>query len=466
MSAAKEIRTSLPIWDQKWFPRLVFGVLAGIYLLNRSPFVGFNDGLSFLYSAETGFDGATNATSHLLYNNLQHLLLKVVYFLPPVLVLTLFSIACSLCTLYIVYRTARLLTPRRPGLAIFPVIVIGLAFTFWQQSEIIEVYAFNNLVFMGYLHLAVKDLLQNRRNNYLIVSILVGTGLITHIQHILSLPFLMAYILWRNRLTVKQKLLGMLPWMSLMSLLFILPLFTHSNDLRSVFFESQFQNDVLGIDAMALLKGLAIGIAMFGYCFHVWLWPMAVGWMRLWQQQKTLALWLLLLLGPFLAFAVKYSVNDNHVFYLIPYLILVLPSGLALEKLLANGKRSWNGLPVAALLLPVLIYGCATLLAPQLAPLREYDAAKAYKGGVVHLLWPGKAWAKDPLEIATLEAQRCLHDPAHKIDEWNFKTAVSYLKSQCADREGWTIYPPLSALPPDCFFDCPEIPKLLQNSEK
>ncbi len=466
MSPAKKISPTLSIWDQKWFPRLVFGILAVVYLLNRSPFVGFNDGLSFLYSAETGFDGATNATSHLLYNNLQHLLLKVVYFLPPVLVLTLFSIACALCTLYVVYSTARLLTPARPGMAIFPVIVLGLAFTFWQQSEIIEVYAFNNLIFIVYLHLAIKDLQQNRRSNYLIVSLLVGIGLITHIQHILSLPFLMAYLWWRNPLTVTQKLLGMLPWMGLMSLLFILPQFTHSNDLRSIFFESQFQNDVLGIDAMALLKGLAIGIAMAAYCFHVWLWPMAMGWMRLWQQQRTLTWWLLLLLGPFVAFAVKYSVNDNHVFYLIPYLILVLPSGLALEKWLANGKRNWNGLAVAALLLPIMIYGGATLMAPQIAPLRAYDAAKSYKGGVVHLLWPGKAWAKDPLEIAAREAQDCQHDPANKIVEWNFKTAVRYLKWKCADRDGWTIYPLLSALPPDCFFDCPEIPKLLQNSEK
>jgi hypothetical protein len=88
-------------WNQKWFPWLVFGGFAVIYLINRSPFVGFNDGLTFLDSAATGFDFATNATSHFLYNNLQHVLLKVFFFLPHVVVLTLFSISCALGTLFL-----------------------------------------------------------------------------------------------------------------------------------------------------------------------------------------------------------------------------------------------------------------------------------------------------------------------------------------------------------------------------
>jgi hypothetical protein len=434
MSSSNENNASKSVWDQKWLPGFVFGLLALIYLLQRNPYVGFNDGLGFLYAAETGFDWATNATSHLLYNNLQHVLVRLLFFLPAVLVLTLFSIACTMGTLYMVYRSAKLLTPQRPGVAVLSVIVLGLAFTFWQQTEIIEVYAFNNLIFACYLRAAMQDLISNKRRNYLLVSILVGIGTLTHIQHILSLPFLMAYLWWPNPLTVKQKILGMLPWMALMSILFILPTFTQLNDVQSVFFESKFQGALFGVDPKALLLGLALGVAMLLYNFHLGLWVIGAGWRRLWLQDRSLSIWLSILLLPFMAFAVKYSVNDNHVFYLIPYLVLVLPCGIALESWLAKGNRRLNGLAPVGLLLPILAYGMATLIAPKVPQLLAYDHAKAYKGGVVHLLWPGKAWARDPLALAKRHLETPLE--ADRVAEWNYEAALSYLifKGEVSER--------------------------------
>ncbi len=425
MSSSNEINASKSVWDQKWLPGLVFGLLALIYLLQRNPYAGFNDGMGFLYAAETGFDWATNATSHLLYNNLQHVLVRIFFFLPAVLVLTLFSISCTMGTLYMVYRSSKLLSPQRPGVATLSVIVLGLAFTFWQQTEIIEVYAFNNLIFASYFWAAIQDLICDKRRNYLLVSTMVGIGTLTHIQHILSLPFLMAYLWWPNALTVKQRILGMLPWMALMSILFILPIFTQLNDLQSVFFESKFQSALLGVDLKALLLGFALAVAMLLYNFHLGLLVIGAGWRRLWLQHRSLSIWLSILLLPFMAFAVKYSVNDNHVFYLIPYLILVLPCGLALESWLAKGNPRLNWLVPMGLLLPILAYGMATLLAPQVPQLLAYDQAKAYKGGVAHLLWPGKAWARDPLAVAKRHVETPL--AADHVEEWNYEAALSYL---------------------------------------
>jgi Protein of unknown function (DUF2723) len=466
MSQEVQLDTRKTIWDQPWLPSLVFGLLAAIYLVNRSPYVGFNDGLTFLYFADNAFDPATNATSHFLYINLLRLLQLAFYFVPTVLLLTLFSIGCTLGTLYIVYRAARLLSPTRPGVALLPVLLLGMAFTFWQQTEIIEVYAFNNLIFAGYLSLAMRDLLRGNRQNHLWVSLLVGVGLLTHIQHILALPFLATYLCWRNDLKISQKLLGMAIWMGLMSTLFILPLLTHRNTLGAVFIEKQFRNDLFGLGVMSLLRGLGLGIGMLVYNFHLGLVPIGLGWRWLWKAHKGLLGWLMLLLGPWLAFALKYSVNDNHVFYLIPYLILVLPTGLVLETWLAQGRRHTAVLIPVAFLLPITLYATATLLAPSVPALQKYDSNKSYKGGVVHLLWPGKSWAKDPLEIALREAQLCQHDPANQIQEWNFKTAVQYLKANCKEEGGWTIYPQLSALAPPCFFDCPDLLNLMHNSER
>ncbi|HEX2901175.1 MAG TPA: glycosyltransferase family 39 protein [Bacteroidia bacterium] len=457
--------TTPPFWDRKWFLWLVFGGFALLYLLNRSPHVGFNDGLSFLYSAAKGFDGATNATSHFLYNNLQHLLLKAFFFLPHVWVLTLFSIGCSLCTLLLVYRVARLLTQRQ-GLALLPVVVLGISFTFWQQTEIIEVYAFNNLLFAAFLHVSLRDIVGKRRRNYLLVSILLGLGLLTHIQHILSIPFFLGYLWWRNDLRLGQKILGMLPWMLLMSILFLLPAVTGLHTWKAVFFESKFQDELLGVDAWALLKGVLLGFGMLVYNFQLTLLPIAMGWRKLWKLDRGLTIWLMALALPYLAFALKYSVNDNHVFYLCFYIVLVLPLVHFLGNELDGKSRHLRWIFPAALILPVVLYALATLLAPNLGLLAHYDSEKAFKGGVVHLLWPGKAWARDPLEIAWREAHLCQADPQDKIGEWNFEAAVGYLKLQCPGgipQNGWTIYPPLSASVDSCFFDCPELFNLRQK---
>ncbi|MBK9448995.1 MAG: DUF2723 domain-containing protein [Bacteroidetes bacterium] len=452
-------------WNQKWFPWLVFGGFAVIYLINRSPFVGFNDGLTFLDSAAHGFDFATNATSHFLYNNLQHVLLKVFFFMPHVVVLTLFSISCALGTLFFVYRIGRLLAPS-PGLALLPVVVLGISFTFWQQSEIIEVYAFNNLLFSGFAFAALKDILSHQRRNYLLLSLLLGLGLLTHIQHILSIPFFLAYLWWRNDLRIAQKILGMLPWMALMSILFILPALTHQHSLRAVFFESKFQDELLGVDLLVMINGLVLGTAMLVYNFQLLLVPIGLGWWQLWKVNRRLMIWLLVLALPYLAFAVKYSVNDNHVFYLCFYIVLVLPLVFFAANQAMKRPRMLGWLFPAAWVLPIVMYAAATILAPNVGGLARYDAQKAFKGGVVHMLWPGKAWAKDPLAIAWREAHLCQHDPNNRIDEWNFEAAVRYLKRNCPESSsegGMTIYPGLSALVDSCFFECPELLNLMQK---
>ncbi|MEY3444194.1 MAG: hypothetical protein RLZZ519_2475 [Bacteroidota bacterium] len=464
--AQSSIPESTPrYWNQKWFPWLVFAGFAVIYLLNRSPFVGFNDGLTFLDSAANGFDFATNATSHFLYNNLQHVLLKVFFFLPHVWVLTLFSIVCALGTLYFVYRMGRLLVPS-PGLALLPVVVLGISFTFWQQSEIIEVYAFNNLLFSGFAFTALKDILFNQRRNYLLLSVLLGLGLLTHIQHILSIPFFLAYLWWRNDLRIAQKILGMLPWMALMSILFILPALTHQHSLRAVFFESKFQDELLGVDFLVMINGLVLGTAMLVYNFQLLLVPIGLGWWQLWKSNRRLMIWLLVLALPYLAFAVKYSVNDNHVFYLCFYIVLVLPLVFFAANQANLRPRLLDWLFPIALFLPVAAYAMATMVAPNVGAIARYNTQKAFKGGVVHMLWPGKAWAKDPLEIAWREAHLCQHDPDNRIDEWNFEAAVRYLKRNCPESSsegGWTVYPGLSALVDSCFFECPELLNLMRK---
>lgn len=446
-----ENSTTHSLWDRRWAPLVVMAAFALLYFLNRSPFAGFNDGVSFLMHAATGWDLATNATSHFLYNNLQHLLLKALPFLPDVALLTSFSILCALATLWLVYRTARLFTPSQSA-ALFPVVVLGVSFTFWQQSEIIEVYAFNGLIFMGYLHLALKDLLAGRRRYFLAVSALLGLGLLTHIQHILSLPFFLVWIWGRNPLSLPLRMTAMVPWMAMFSVLLVLPAFTGINSWQSVFFESKFQNQLLGMSLMGLLKGIGFGLGMLGYNFlFVWI-PIVKAWQGIWRGKWQIFLWLLLIALPYLGFAMKYAVNDNHVFYLCFHFVLLLPLAIWAEGLPAKWRNWW--MP-GAFFLPILIYGATTLAAPLIPALRSYDESKAYKGGVSHLLWPGKAWAKDPLVLARALYAANPYPSADEKPEWNFDAAVEYLL-----HEGLMEMAPvrLEGIPPYLFEGMPVPP--------
>lgn len=417
-----------PFWERQWFLWLAMLGFALLYWFQRSPYVGFSDGLSFLQSASHGFDTATNATSHFLYNNILHVLLLAFPFIPQVEVLTAFSVVCSLFTLIVIYHAARQLTPSQ-GVAMLPVAAIGVSFTFWQQSEVIEVYAFNNLVFAAFAFVTIKDLRQNNRRNYLIASILLGIGLLTHIQHVLAIPFFLGYLFWRNRLSPVQKVLGMVPWMALMSILFVLPAVTHQNTWQSVFFEPKFQSALLGINLMTLGKGLLLGIAILVYNFQLTLILIGRGWVRMWRAEPALATWMGLLGLPYLLFALKYSVNDGHVFYLCFYIVMALSLTYSIE----HTPKVMGRLPLllpAVTLLPVLLYVGATFIGKELPALKDYDKEKAYKGGVTHLLWPGKLAAKDPLHLASSIYEANPNIGASEMPEWNYPAAIQYLIEQ------------------------------------
>lgn len=401
----------------------LFGLL---YFLNRNPFIGWNDALSFMAEAVQGWSPHTNATSHFLYTNTLHVLVTVFGFLDPAFVGTTFSVLCGLVVIWRVQQMASLFSPMpwaRRGAAV----ALGLAFTFWQQCEGIEVYAFNCLLFAHFFLWSLRDFQEGKRSRWWKVAMVLGLCLLTHIQAILAIPFFIYYLLSGKQLAWTRKLLALCITGGLFSILFILPSIYQTHTLSAVFYEDRFEDDVMGLSLLGLLKGMAKGIGYFLYNFHVFSLPMIWGWVLFLRGRHPLRWPVLLALLPFLAFAVKYSVNDNHVFYLVPYLLLVLPMAMALEKFWGSGRFNPSARWLLWMLFPVLLYAGTTWAFRQTGPGQEYERSKAYKGGVTHLLWPGKAWAKDPLEeYRRLQKEAQLGQEVGDV-EWNYKGAADYL---------------------------------------
>lgn len=413
-------------WEQPAFKWIGLAMAAMIYLMMRSPFVGFNDSLSFLLEAESGFSLDTNATSHFLYNNLQHILVSIFSFVSPIFLLTLFSIMCSLLSLVRIYQIGKLLVGPLPILPI-PAMVLALSFTFWQQTEIIEVYAFSNFLFLTTFHLVLKDIFKRAAKYVIPVGVLMGLLVLTHIQHILFLPFFLYYLYRCQKSNPLTPLLGFGLFAGLASILFILPLSTGNHSLSAVFFDSQFQDEVLGFDFGQLMEGAGKGMLFLMYNFHIFLFFIFHGWYLMYKDRRELFWQSLLIMIPYLAFAVKYSVADNHVFFLIPYLVLIPPMLFSLMffafKLMPY--MSWM-VPMMMMMSPMMYMG-ATMMGKNHPRLQEYQVEKAYKGGVQHLLWPGKRKAKDPLALA-----KEIYESDPQTDpstiEWNYDAAISYLK--------------------------------------
>lgn len=428
MSTAIPLSRRRSYWELPYFSWIVFGMLAMIYLVNRSPYSGFDDGMGFLLEAETGFNFHTNATNHFLYINLSYILVQVFFFVPAVWVLTLLPIICSLFALWRVYQIGRLIVAP-PLVALMPVMIIGLSFTFWQQTEIIEVYAFNNFLFLSFFYYALKDLLRGTRHHFLLVAILLGLGVLTHIQNILSLPFFFYYLFSKSDLRLRHRLQSLGIFLGLAFILFIPPLFFELNSISEIFFDRKFRGNVMDVDLQGLLKGMTKGMLYLMYNFHMALLFIFYGWYRMFRVRRGLFYIFLLILVPYLGFAVKYNVNDNHVFFLIANILLAIPAVFTFEKVAMKlmPYLTWM-LPMMFMMSPMM-YMMATKMAPKKSDfVAKYDVEKAYKGGAVHLLWPGKAQAKDPLKLAKEIHSNDPNAFERGEIEWNYPAAIAYLE--------------------------------------
>ncbi len=410
-------------------PYLVFPLIAGIFLLTRNPHVSFGDSLGFLVFACEGFDLDTNATSHFLYNNLNHLALRIFSGADPIAVLTLFSVCCALAALVQVFRAALALTGN-PAAAALSAVSLGLGFTFWRQAVIIEVYALNSLWVATILLHMVRGWQEDARDPALLVSLLLGLALLTHIQNLLLLPAYALFLYVRPRPRRLHTWAGPVLLLAISAVLVILPLALHTHGLRAVFFEDQYQEAVLGIDWAQLPRGFLRSLAYLLYNYHLFLPFLVHGALLAWRSHRRLFALLATAGLPFWLFAMRYDVSDNYVFFLTPYLVLSLLAAYSF----AHWRRRFSGftvswVPPAAVLIAPLVY-CTVLQGALLAPsLQARDQQEAYKGGPKYYLWPGQAQSADPLGLAqAIYAQHGKELP----EQWRwfdrYENALQYLK--------------------------------------
>jgi hypothetical protein len=404
-----------------------FALLAIIYLAFKSDTSGFGDALGFLTTVTIGYDIGTNTTNHFLYVNLMSafannipggtLFDKSVYF----------SIIFSLATLAQIFRIIYLITKdTRASLA--AIIMLGLSFTYWRQSEIIEVYTFNNFLFTSMLYYIIKDFFDKGKKNALIVSIFFGFALLAHIQNILLIPFYLLYLYLSIYPDYRKISAAIFLTVGIASVLILVPLIWKTNSLLSVFFENEnFLAKATSFDLSILLKGILKSIGYFFYNFLFFSFFIIHGCYILFKNDKKLFFILSLAFLPFWAFACRYDVPDNYVFFLSSYIVLTIMSGYSFSFWIKKYKYAYYLIPVQLLSFP-LVYFLIWQISLKVPQLKSLNEAKAYKGGLKYLLWPGM---KDNGDLVKLSKE--IYLTGKKPDnfeefEWNYKVAIKYLK--------------------------------------
>lgn len=385
------MKSKIPI---HWY---IFGVIATIYWFSRNPYVSFGDSIGFLYYASLGFDLATNSTSHFLYQNICHLLL-----LPeignPVDVLTASSIFFMLACLYRMYQLI-LITGRSQIDACLSVIVMALGFTCWRQAGTIEVYAMCLWLGAEILLAMGKDVYEKKSKRIWQVAIWMGLALLTHIQFLLLIPAAVLYWSWGRQTSLWQKMGPFFLMLLVSSPLLILPLVFDTHPVSSVFSDQSYQTQVFQIELKSLLIGGLRSLGYLIYNFHVFLPILLIGVWKSWQSQRFWTLLLLLAAAPLWGFAMKYTVTDNYVFFLLPYLSLCILGSAGWTAFTQLIKPFVLRIALVFCIGP-LLYVSAWQIAEEIPALQTFAIPKQYKGGLRYYFWPGQSHSTDPLQLA------------------------------------------------------------------
>ncbi|MFN3404016.1 MAG: protein O-mannosyl-transferase family [Cytophagaceae bacterium] len=408
------------------YPLLVFACLFCIYLYNGSTSMTFGDSLGFYKAAEQGYELSTAAVSHFLYANAFALFYKStpfsIYFSG-----ILFSILSSIIALYFLYKTIFTLTQNKIT-ALCSVVVMGLSFTFWRQTEIIEVYSFNNLFFSILLYLTICDLINNKNDNNYATSIIYGLILIIHIQNILLIPFFFIYLIHSNNYQINLNTIYSVSIVTLIfSILLIIPLIYQTNTISSIFFQNkEIGEKVLGLEFTTFLKGGIKSLGYLAYNFHIFIIFFILGLIRIYNTNKKFFILIISGILPFWGFAMRFDVPDNYVFFLQPYFLLVIAGAIAGNDLIKKTKLHFL-IPVSLTLIIPVFYYSLYLTAIKVSFLKELHEKKLYKGGLKYLTWPGMRNNPNMLDYCKIIYLSDSKPENFTEFEWNYYSAIEYL---------------------------------------
>ncbi len=396
---------------------LIFLIFLLIYWLGSFSKIPFGDCVGFVLLVEKNeWQSAITPMSHFLFSNTA-ILLHQITSLDAKIISKIFVVTSSAFCVAIVYN-ALLVWIKKDWIAIATAFVFGLSFTFWRNSEIVEVYTFYAIWLSLYLLNMIKFCATSKSKYLIYASLFYGISFWVHILSITILPGFLLLILF-SKSSHRSRYLSIGIFILLISIPFIL------NSIQRLPFNSFYSGTKLNWlensftkSFFDYLKDLLKAIGYLLYNFNVFAFVGLFGFWKLYQKNRNL-FWILFIsaIGNF-GFATIYAVTDNYVFF--------FPFNIIFALIIGYGLLSWKWkntkqFSYACLLIP-LFYIASYTVAAKTQKGKEFNEFKSYKGGLTYYLIP---WLNDNVGIVEITLDN--RETTENI-EWMKETAREYIK--------------------------------------
>ncbi len=357
---------------------LFFGFFA-LYYAGSFSKIPFGDCIGFVADTEKGeFVLSTSTYAHFLFTNTLVFFKRLLPFVESQEIGRFVVIISSCIALLILYRTVLEATGHRLS-AIFSTLLLGLSFTFWRNSEIIEIYTFNLIWIALFLQYSLRFLRSEKPADLSLASLFLGISLFSHIQNILMVPALLLLLFYAG--DRKKAAVSLAVFLLFVLLLIAVPLLT--DQPVSKVFSAGTVLDSLSIKGIAKGFASALGYLVYNFWFII-LFAFA-GYSRLWRDRKRLPVFLGVAGLPVFAFGVVFGVSDSYIFFLPFNFIIVLLCGLGICRFRKERIVRYSLFSVT--LIP-FFYLAAFQIAAATSTGSKFHARKLYKGGLSYYLLP------------------------------------------------------------------------------
>lgn len=318
----------------------------------------------------------------------------------PSLAITLVSSLFGAITVACVFGCVFQLTRSAPG-AFVAAISLGLAHTFWRMATLTESYTIVTALLAAECWSLTAWLRTQRRETLWCAALCNGLGVANHLLAVLTTPVVVVVAAWaifRRQLSGKAFIGGIALWLIGASayLLLIAAELGRASDpiavLHSALFGHEYANNVLNLLPSARMAAIAAAFTVLS--FPNLLLPLsAVGIVRghvVIGTARTGVLLAGLLIHA--AFAVRYSVSDQHLFFLPTYLYLSILGGVGFAAVDArvgpSARRTVHVVTAILLLCTPAVYWPAPEVARGLKVLEGQHRNKPYRDDYRYLFWP------------------------------------------------------------------------------
>ena len=235
------------------------------------------------------------------------------------------------------------------GASLFAVCVLAFSQTFWSQAVTVEVYSLHLLLISMIIYFFLKANLDEKENDWLMFAFVLGLSFSNHLTTIFLAPaFLFLFFKTQGFTKASFRKIATLvvPFLLGLSVYIFLPVRASASPLLNWGNPSTVENFFNHVSAKQfrvwMFSSTEIASRQFTYFierlsseFHWTFLPFPIlGAWRLLTRQRTLCVFLFLLLAGCVAYAINYDIHDIDSYFLLAFIALALFSAFGVSEIL------------------------------------------------------------------------------------------------------------------------------------